>query len=94
MHVRNDDDVTYEWGEQALAVGVAAGANEEAVRVGSLADRLSAFGYPPCVTRMIVLPGIRRSGANAEARAEPMIFGALVAGPAIAVRPGFQRRCA
>jgi hypothetical protein len=42
------------------------GANEQAAPSGPLADRLSAFGYPPCVTRMIVLPGTRGSGANAD----------------------------
>jgi hypothetical protein len=40
--------------------------SEQAARTGPLAVRLSAFGYPPSVTRMIVLPDTRRSGANAD----------------------------
>src|SRR5215813_515254 len=46
--------------------GAESGANEQAAPTGLLADRFSAFRYPPSVTRMIVLPGTRRSGANAD----------------------------
>src|SRR5258708_22806016 len=47
-------------------------------RMAHGADRLSAFGYPPWVTRMIVLPDTRRPGANADGasasgRTAPMI---------------------
>src|SRR5215470_19952905 len=35
-------------------------------RAGRPDARLFAFGYLPCVIRMIVLPATRRSGANAD----------------------------